>query len=201
MGAYLPELYERVPTLLAEQGEIQVCRFCGWTLQRIQGHLRCGDDHCETLTGNLMQHTLMVRPESPGCLQRVRRPIRRYVVIPGIYEVATMRQLQAMGLKADLWPGYDAYDIRITFSDQTVWAVDLKDWRYPHLLVSHLTPLDQGPGLRWDRAFYVVPDQRVREHPGYLEILRNATVGQPFSITTIREFINEARSYKEQIHA
>lgn len=201
LGAFLPELYERVPTLLAEEGQVLVCRFCGWTLQRIRGHLRCGDDRCETLTGHFMQHTLMARSEPPGRLQRVRRPIRRYVVLPGIYEVGTMRQLKAMGLKVELWPGYDAYDLRITFPDQTVWAIDLKDWRYPYLLVSHLTPLEQGATLRWDRAFYVVPDQRVKEHPGYLDILRHATVGQPFSIITIRELVNAALKYKEHFHA
>ncbi len=201
LGAYLPVLYERVPTLIAEQGKVQICRFCGWTLQRHQGHLRCGDDRCQTLTRDFMQHTLMERTEPPGRLQRVRRPIRRYVVVPGIYEVGSMQRLRSMGLKVDLWPGYDAYDLRITFPDQTIWAIDLKDWRYPHLLAAHLTPLDQGGSLRWDRAFYVVPDQRVQDHPGYLDILRNATVGQPFSIITIRELLDEAWQYKERLHA
>lgn len=201
LGAYLPVLYERVPTLLAEQGKVQICRFCGWTLQRHQGHLRCGDDRCQTLTENFMQHDQSQRDEPPSRLQRVRRPIRRYVVVPGIYEVSATRRLRSMGLKVDLWPGYDAYDLRITFPDQTIWAIDLKDWRYPHLLANHLTPLDQSANLRWDRAFYVVPDQRVKEYPGYLDILRNATAGQSFSIITISELLDEAWRYKEQIYA
>lgn len=198
LGAYLPILYEQVPLILAEQGKIQVCRFCGWTLQRLRGHVRCGDDRCSVLTGDFMQQSLSEHPELPGKLQRVRRAIRRYVVLPGIYEVNTMRQLHTMGLSVDLWPNYDAYDLRITFPDGATWAIDVKDWHSPHLLARKLKPIDQGPKLR---ALYVVPDQRVREYPGYLEILRNASAGQPFSVLTIEELLMEAKQYKELLHA
>jgi hypothetical protein len=141
------------------------------------------------------------RSEAPEHLQRVRRAIRRYVVAPGIYEIKTVQQLHALGITAELWPGYDAYDIRIIFPDRTVWAIDIKDWRFPHLLASRLTPLERHGNLAWDRALYVIPNQRIQEIPGYLDILRNATSEQEFSILTISELIEEARRYKEQCHA
>ena len=108
------------------------------------------------------------------------------------------KQLQ---LTVELWPGYDAYDLRIIFPDGIVWAVDIKDWRFPYLLAPRLTSLDRRGSLTWDRAIYAIPEQREREHPGYLDILHNATVGQDFSVLTIHELLEEARHYKEYIHA
>ncbi len=205
LGGHLTDLYERVPSLLAEQERVLLCGFCGWTLQRVQGRLRCGDDRCRVLTGDFIEHPVQERSEPPEHLQRVRRAIRRYVVAPGIYEVNTMKRLKTLGLTVDLWPGYDAYDLRIAFPNGTVWAVDVKDWRFPYLLAPRLTSLDRHGNLVWNRAFYAIPDQRVREEPGYLDVLRNATVeaasAQEFSILTISALVEEARRYKEKLDA
>ncbi|BCL79538.1 hypothetical protein ccbrp13_20030 [Ktedonobacteria bacterium brp13] len=201
LGSYLTDLYERVPTLVVEQGKVLLCGFCGWTLQRSHGRLHCGDDRCRILTGDFIHCVIRELRTAPEHLQRVRRAIRRYVVAPGIYEIKTAQCLDTLGITAELWPGYDAYDIRIVFPDRTVWAVDVKDWRFPHLLASHLTPLECHGNLTWDRALYVIPNQRVQEMPGYLDILRNATSEQAFSILTINDLIEEARRYKEQCHA
>lgn len=201
LGSYLTDLYERVPTFVAEQGKVLLCGFCGWTLQQSHGRLHCGDDRCRILTGDFIHCVTQERSEAPEHLQRVRRAIRRYVVAPGIYEIRTIQRLHALGITAELWPGYDAYDIRIIFPDRTVWAIDIKDWRFPHLLAPRLTPLDCHGNLVWDRALYVIPDQRVQETPSYLDILRNATSEQAFSILTIDDLIEEARRYKEQCHA
>ncbi len=201
LGSYLTDLYERVPMSVVEQGKVLLCGFCGWTLQRTHGHLQCGDDRCRVLTGDFVNCVIRERSEAPEHLQRVRRAIRRYVVAPGIYEIKTVQMLHLHGITAELWPGYDTYDIRIVFPDETVWAIDVKDWRFPHLLASHLTPLERHGNLAWHRAFYVIPDQRVHETPGYLDILRNAIGEQEFSILTIHELIDEAKKYQEQFHA
>ncbi len=201
LGSHLLDLYERVPALVAEGGSVLICGFCGWTLQRIQGRLRCGDDRCRLLTGDFIQYKTYERSEPTEQLQRVRRPIRRYVVAPGTYEVNTMKHLKRLQLTVELWPGYDAYDLRILFPNGTIWAIDIKDWRFPYLLAPRLTSLDRRGNLAWDRAIYAIPDQREQEHPGYLDILHNATVGQDFSVLTISQLVEEARHYKEQLHA
>jgi hypothetical protein len=72
-------------------------------------------------------------------------------------------------------------------------------------LPPRLTALDRHGSLAWKRAFYAIPDQRVREEPGYLDVLRNATVeaasAQEFSILTISALVEEARRYKEKLDA
>lgn len=201
LGSLLLDLYEQVPTLVAERGSVLICGFCGWTLQRFRGRLRCGDDRCRLLTGDFIQQKIRERSEPPEQLQRVRRAIRRYIVAPGTYEVNTMKYLQQLQLTVELWPGYDAYDLRIIFPNGTIWAIDIKDWRFPYLLAPRLTSLDRRGSLAWDRAIYTIPDQRELEQPGYLDILQNATVGQDFSVLTIRELLNQAQRYKEHTHA
>lgn len=205
LGANLTELYERVPTTVAEQGKVLICGFCGWTLQRHQGRLRCGDDRCRVLTGDFIHPPTKERDEPPQKLYRVRRAIRRYIVAPGVYEINAMKRLRQLGLSVELWPGYDTYDLHIAFSNGDGWAVDVKDWRFPHLLARHLTPLQEVSGYKLTRALYAVPDERVRDNHHYLTILQSATASlgslPDFGILTISALIEEARANKEKLDA
>jgi hypothetical protein len=93
--------------------------------------------------------------------------------------------LRRRGFMAELWPNFDAYDIRVPLATDQVWAIDVKDWAYAHLLAPHLTPL-RGDGDAWyTEAFYAIPDIRLRHNPTYLTFLENMTRGQPFSVVTI----------------
>jgi SOS-response transcriptional repressor LexA len=196
-GDVLSDLYELVPTTAVENGQVLLCGFCGWTLVRHpSGRLHCGGSRCRTLTDNFTRNT-GYRPLVDTPLMRVRAPIRRFVVAPGTYEVEAAKRLLALDLEVDLWPGYDRYDLRITFPDGTVWAVDVKDWRYAHLLATRLRPLRGDGGYHYDRAFYAVPDQRVRENATYLEYLRAATATQDFTVITLEQLIELARAEKE----
>ncbi|HJT56324.1 MAG TPA: hypothetical protein VJ761_07515 [Ktedonobacteraceae bacterium] len=215
LGGLLTDLYERVPSVLADGRKVLICGFCGWTLQRVRGQLRCGDERCRLLTGDFIRVATRERPELASQLYRVRHPIRRYVVAPGVYEVNTACLLESLGLRVELWPGYDKYDLRIIFPHQQIWAVDIKDWRFPHLLAPQLTPLPHGGTWTWDHAFYVIPDERVQEQSNYLAILQQALAGvaQTFTILTISQLLAEAHkqfasadytqtaSQKERLHA
>lgn len=215
VGGLLTDLYERVPSTLADGGKVLLCGCCGWTLQRVRGQLRCGDERCRLLTGDFIRVATRERSEPPSQLYRVRHPIRRYVVAPGVYEVNAAHLLEAQGLRVELWPGYDKYDLRIIFPNQQVWAVDIKDWRYPHLLAPQLTPLPYGGSWTWDCAFYAIPDERVQEQSNYLAILQQAFAGTAptFTILTISQLVAEAHKQlavtdqaqsglqKERLHA
>ncbi|GER88982.1 hypothetical protein KDW_31440 [Dictyobacter vulcani] len=200
LGSHFIDLYERVPNSFFEADKVLLCGFCGWTLQRTRGRLCCGDDRCRVLTGDFIQISIKTKKGSPGKLFRVRPAIRRYVVAPGIYEIGLKNRLEEMGIIVQLWPGFDAYDLQIFFSDDSVWAVDVKDWKFPHLLASHLTPLDDRGNLQWQRSFYAIPDQRIQEYHGYLDILQNAAAGNNFSVLSINDLIEEIHKYKERLH-
>lgn len=112
-------------------------------------------------------------------LQIVKPGILRRLVIPGRVEMALHERLQEIKKRYSaftelrLYPGIDAYDIRIVFADYQRWAADVKDYHDPIALGKQMAGLprryDTNEQLQWDRLIYVVPDDRERLHPGYCE--------------------------------
>lgn len=193
---WLNDLYERVPAACVEDGAVLTCGNCGWTLQRTHdGQLRCGDDRCAVLTKGFQRdtQTITLNPDAP--LFRVTPAIRRFVVAPGIHEIHLFRALkQVPGLEVDLWPGYDACDLGLTFPDGASWGIDVKDWKYARLLARRLQPFKAADGLTWTRTFYAVPDERAADDPEYLPTLRSAADRKPFEVTTLKMLIAEAKA-------
>jgi hypothetical protein len=68
----------------------------------------------------------------------------------------------------------DAYDLRLTFPGQEVWAIDVKDWASPYRLAETVKPFRTFP--TWDRAFFVFPDRYKNKHRNYLEAFRSRCV-------------------------
>lgn len=199
-AATLHELYERIPTSAIHDGDLLRCGYCGWTLERRQERLRCGSPRCRALTENFSRGTVTETYDVVDPPLRVRRAIRQYVVAPGIYELNLADEVEAFGLICQLWPSYDRYDVRVIFDDGEVWAIDVKDWKYPHLLGRQLTTFaDDAPD--WQHAFFAIPDVRVTENRAYLTTLRELTRSDGFSILTISDLVARIRRRKEQGHA
>ena len=199
-GRTLLELYERVPEAVLEEPTLYLCGHCGWTLVQRQGRLRCEGAFCAVITDNFTRNIRIFQRSDAGTLFRVRRAIRRYIVAPGIYELMLEADLQRLGITVELWPVYDIYDLRIIFPGNQIWAVDLKDWTYPHLLAPRLTPLPVHEQASYDRSFYVVPDIRAQQE-NYIPYLRSATISQSFEIVTSSELLFRARAAKEGHYA
>lgn len=77
------------------------------------------------------------------------------------------RKLRRLGLAVEMWPGYDAYDLRVTFPDDHIWAIDVKDWTHPGFLGRAADTVRPEPP--YDEACWAVPHFRVRERGDYLE--------------------------------
>lgn len=93
------------------------------------------------------------------------RGVWRYTTIPGIPEIALYHALKARGLRVELWPGLDAYDLRVVIgqnSSERVYAVDVKDFTSARALgeLIHAQEGDAG-GADW----LVVPDHRAAQLP------------------------------------
>ena len=78
---------------------------------------------------------------APGGLLQARRPLRVFITSPGLAETELEAALRGKGGKRsvpeigiEMWPAFDAYDLRLTFADGTAWAIDVKDWASPSLL-------------------------------------------------------------------
>jgi rubrerythrin len=183
-------MYESVPSTVVEHDHVWLCGHCGWTLRRRKGQLVCGGEACELNTEAFTKGTQRLPINLSIPLLRVRDAIRTYVTAPGRAEIYLHDALARRGLKIALWPQFDAYDLRITIRPEQVWAVDVKDWVYPHLLAPRLKRLrDTSSDLAYTKAFYVVPDMRVRHNMSYLPLLQAATRGQPFEVITVSELL------------
>ncbi len=202
LGHYLNTLYEAVPLSLFYNGEGQLCGYCGWPLERVDGLWHCEDSRCAVMTDGFKNKRPLPSVEAGHTLMRVRPAIRRYVVVPGRYDVETYDRLLDLGLDAELWPVYDTFDVSMRFADDELWAIDLKDWRYPHLLAHKLIAtarkkpaFERPPGYEWSRAMFVVPDERIREDRDYLTVLRNraaAALGRA-EVMTVSQLMEDVR--------
>src|SRR5262249_30670534 len=67
----------------------------------------------------------------------LNRGVWRWTTVPGLVEVAMYQALEARGLKPDLWPDLDAYDLHVaagTRGRKTAFSIDVKDYSNPLLL-------------------------------------------------------------------
>ena len=96
-----------------------------------------------------------------------------------------------------MWPGFDAYDLRVTFPDGHIWAVDVKDWKHPGLLGRAARAVPGEPP--YDEACWAVPQEQADAHRDYLgTYYRNRTsqaAGLP--LLTDRQLIALA---KDRLH-
>lgn len=143
------------------------CHWCGNLLVRLRdGTLRCSEETCNDLHAARQKRSL---PEHEG-VHWLRRDLRMFIAGPGRSEIRLAQKLSRLGLQVELWPGIDAYDLRVVFPSGEPWAVDVKDQRSPALLARRLT--HRIPLLpAWERGFYVFPDERNRQQ-GYLRTFK-----------------------------
>ncbi|MFB9676067.1 pPIWI_RE_Y domain-containing protein [Streptosporangium vulgare] len=167
------QIYQRVPDSFCRDGAYVTCARCLTLLVPLtDGGWWCERDRCRRQGQPPPGRTL--RADETGALWQLSRPLRQFVTGPGRAEAYLERELRALRLPVEMWPGFDAYDLRITFPDGWVWAVDVKDWAHPGLLGQAATEVRQQPP--YDEACWVVPRYRVDARPDYLRVYaRNRT--------------------------
>jgi hypothetical protein len=160
--------YEPASAAYLRGGSYRLCGRCGCLLVPLnRGGYRCELDRCRNDGGSSLGETLSART---GTVQ-LRRPLRVFITSPGLAETELAAVLETYGLKPEMWPKFDAYDLRVRFPDGTVWAVDVKDWANPSLLAARTRPLRREP--RYDKAFIVVPEYRFRVREDYARAFRH----------------------------
>ncbi|RMI32694.1 pPIWI_RE_Y domain-containing protein [Nocardia stercoris] len=163
----LDDIYEPVPAGYLRNGGYLTCFRCHTLLTPVVGGgWWCERDQCRSRGPAPRGRELSV--EDVGELVHLVRPLRQFVTGPGRAEVELERQLKDLRLSVEMWPGFDAYDVRITFPDGHVWAIDVKDWAHPGLLGRASRPVRPEP--QYDEACWVVPQYRVNARRDYLGI-------------------------------
>lgn len=161
----IQEIYHPVTPAYLSDGVYATCDRCLTLLTPLDdGEWWCERDQCRRIGPPPVGRRL--RLEDIGEPLQLERPLRQFVTSPGRAEVGLARKLIALGLTVELWPGFDNYDLCVTFPRGQVWAVDVKDWAHPGLLGRTARPIRPEPP--YDEAFWVVPRHRVKLRPGYI---------------------------------
>lgn len=187
----LREFYEEVTILSGE--EPKMCDRCGllrWRDGRWQG-VKPGfcSDHGP---GSPYIHSIPYT----GRFLRLREGNHLRTFLPGQLERALFSLAEQMQdtypdhlVGVERYPGLDTYDLRLTFRDEEVWAVDAKDQSYPRRLAAQIKPMYGEGDLAYVYAFYVIPDER-RLDADYWEHLEHAVGVLPGNlfIMSVSEF-------------
>ncbi|WP_327178426.1 hypothetical protein OG599_26315 [Streptomyces sp. NBC_01335] len=162
----IEEIYAPVPASHGRDGAAVTCARCHTLLTPLVGNgWWCENDRCRHL--GLPPLGRRLAADEVGELRQLRRPLRQFVTSPGHAEVELEGKLRALGLTVEMWPGFDAYDLRVAFPDGHVWAIDVKDWTHPGFLGRAAAVVRHEPP--YDEACWAVPHFRVRERGDYLE--------------------------------
>lgn len=170
LGDFLKEAYESVPPSCLRDGKVYACKHCGWTVTWHGGEPRCGWQQCP---GDRDPRSAVPVAHPSEQLRRLREGLYRYVTVPGLVEQEFLRQVQRLGVKVDLYPDFDSWDFRLHLGGGETWAIDLKDWARPFWLARELRTTRKHRHAQDTRAIIVIPDRRVKECPGYLNVLQN----------------------------
>ncbi|WP_206185077.1 hypothetical protein [Thermoactinospora rubra] len=158
-------IYLPVPDSYLRHGEFVACSRCLTLLTPVRGgEWWCERDRCRSQGPPPVGRRLLRDDE--GEVFQLERPVRQFVTGPGRAEAALEAELSALGLQVRMWPGYDAYDLLVTFPDGWRWAIDVKDWAHPVFLGRSAHQLPHEPP--YDEAFWVVPDHRIAARQGYV---------------------------------
>jgi hypothetical protein len=187
----LAEFYEEMPSLSLDQ--IPVCDRCGLLVRRGGKWRGIKPSYCAD-HGAGSPYIRMIR--NVPQLYRLKGGVQLRTFIPGRVELALFTfadslhaQYPEYMLPPERYPGLDTYDLRLSFADGDIWAVDAKDHRNPERLAKSIR-LPYGEGdLNYSHCFYVIPDARVDED-GYWQRLENAIDARPGNllVSSVSEF-------------
>ncbi|WP_107669983.1 hypothetical protein [Cyanothece sp. BG0011] len=138
----LEEAYQPAPPQSHDMG---LCKKCG-------GYLDCAareiNECCEPLEQKVDKSPII---DTVYCLIR-----------PSLIELRLAKIIKEMGLEVELWPELDKADLKITFPDGKIWAIDAKDWGSATRLARKLNQ-DKIPDIGQSQSFFVVPDYRLKK--------------------------------------
>ncbi|WP_328544882.1 hypothetical protein [Streptomyces europaeiscabiei] len=164
LHSVIKRCYEPAPASYLREGAYRQCARCHCLMVPllVGGH-RCELDRCRR--DGAGGDGTPLRPYKGGVFQ-LSRPLRMFVTSPGLAETDLEAALKKkFGITAEMWPNYDAYDLRVPLPGRRHWAVDVKDRVNPALLARTTTPFRGDPP--YERAFLVVPRYRFRENEAY----------------------------------
>jgi REase associating with pPIWI_RE/pPIWI_RE three-gene island domain Y len=172
--------------------DIEICSYCGWTLEMKKGELTC-----TSLCKQLGDFTDTKRLKYDGsAYYRLKKGIQRFVLLQGKAELKLFDKLNKRykNAKVTLYPNIDKFDISVKKGD-IVFHLDMKDYTHPQLLANYFYSQDIKKYVENERTIVVIPNYRERLKPGYVKRF-NARIQElglqiPFEVMLERECIKK----------
>jgi hypothetical protein len=165
----LDQCYEPAPSCYAFQDNFYACPYCRALTSVDRGEVIANPNCNRCPPGRRLKRKMKL----PNDCLKLTRGLERFWFYPGRAEIRLLEKLLKLGLEVELYPECDRYDLRVIFPDREVWAIDLKDYSNPYLLVKQLgeEPIPADPA--WDVGYIVIPVERKKERPAYLKELKS----------------------------
>lgn len=191
--------YEPASAAYLRDGSYAVCQRCGCLLVPVhEDAYRCELDRCRR--DARAKVTSRLEHGRDGGVFQLTRPLRMFITGPGLAETDLETELARLGLAAEMWPNFDAYDLRITLPNGRVWAIDVKDRANPALLGRSARAFRRDP--HFDEAFLVVPRYRFAEREDYQRVFEShrpeGLAGQ-VTLMSDSELLERARKAQRRI--
>lgn len=154
-------LYEEVPR---PYDQFAACPNCGWTMKRDHGNYRCTHRTCHN-KAELSNLTFM-KNQSSDKLLRLTKGIQYFVLVPGMTEQSIYERIRKEGLKAELYPEVDQYDIRV-FTASGHLDFDVKEYYAPNRLADYLN--QKGAKFEGEQIYIVIPSHVLKVVPAFIE--------------------------------
>lgn len=202
--------YTELPISLALKGQFYVCPYCGLILHREDGLQPSGSTDCRDRRCQQKRRRQPITVPAKEKVYRLANGLRRYVSAPGKAELNLAQRLKELGFDVELWPEFDAYDLRLFFPKQSeVWAIDVKDWNNPVALGLNIAISDRPAFAeypKWNRAFFVFPDDLRSRRPFYVSDFKRecedklwSERGRYIDAMFMRDFLLECNSPLEKV--
>ena len=151
-------------------GEGWRCPVCGWTMEKTDNRYHCISRSCVSPAPN---PATLVRLAPDEGWRRLKPGVMRFIAAPGRLELEIDSFCREHGLDTELWPEMDTYDVEIRFPDGARWEIDAKCYQNPRFLTKQIrkNPFQQDD---FEKGFYVVPDEVVKQQNNYLAVVRKA---------------------------
>lgn len=93
-------------------------------------------------------------------IHKMVRGVRQFIADPGIYELQLADFCEAKGLRWELWPEKDRYDLKITFDNNEIWAIDVKAYSNANCLRNQIVKDGGFPKGNYTKGYIVVPTEK-----------------------------------------
>lgn len=167
--------YESAPESYRYEGKFWCCGHCGGLLHRISSAKGLESLRCEnTFCAQYQKPPVPFESDEKDQVLRLKRYLRRSWHRPGVAELRLAGQLRQLGVDVILYPDRDAYDLHLTFSDGSSWAVDVKFWKKAYNLAKSVTqPIPQIELMPHQKSFFVFADELKHEGTAYIQEFLN----------------------------